>query len=35
MNTKDLVYLSLEQFAMDNIIKFDTLRYKIVGGKIL
>ena len=33
MNTKDLVYLSLEQFAMDSIIKFDTLRYKLAGEK--
>jgi hypothetical protein len=32
MNTKDLVYLCLEQFAMDSIIKFDTLRCKIAGG---
>ena len=35
MNTKDLVYLCLEQFAMDSIIKFDTLRCKIVRGIIL
>ena len=35
MNTKDLVYLSLEQFAMDSIIKFDTLRCKIAGGGII
>lgn len=35
MNIKDLVYLSLEQFAMDNIIKFDTLRYKLAGENIL
>jgi hypothetical protein len=32
MNTKDLVCLCLEQFAMDSIIKFDTLRCKIAGG---
>jgi len=35
MNTKDLVYLSLEQFAMDSIIKFDTLSYKLAGENIL
>ena len=35
MNTKDLVYLCLEQFAMDSIIKFDTLRYKLAGQNIL
>jgi len=35
MNTKDLVYLSLEQFAMDSIIKFDTLRYKLARENIL
>ena len=35
MNTKDLVCLCLEQFAMDSIIKFDTLRCKIAGGIIL
>ena len=35
MNTKDLVYLCLEQFAMDSIIKFDTLRYKLAGENIL
>ena len=35
MNTKDLVYLCLEQFAMDSIIKFDTLRYKLAGKNIL
>ena len=33
MNTKDLVCLCLEQFAMDSIIKFDTLRYKLAGEK--
>jgi hypothetical protein len=32
MNTKDLVCLCLEQFAMDSIIKFDRLRCKIAGG---
>ena len=35
MNTKDLVCLCLEQFAMDSIIKFDTLRYKFAGENIL
>ena len=35
MNTKDLVCLCLEQFAMDSIIKFDTLRYKLAGQNIL
>ena len=35
MNTKDLVYLCLEQFAMDSIIKFDTLRYKLAEKNIL
>jgi len=35
MNTKDLVCLCLEQFAMDSIIKFDTLRYKLAGKNIL
>jgi hypothetical protein len=34
MNTKDLVCLCLEQFAMDSIIKFDTLRCKIAGGGV-
>ena len=34
MNTKDLVYLCLEQFAMDSIIKFDTLRYKLAGENL-
>jgi hypothetical protein len=35
MNTKDLVYLCLEHFAMDSIIKFDTLRYKLAGENTL
>jgi hypothetical protein len=35
MNTKDLVYLCLEQFAMDSIFKFDTLSYKLAEKNIL
>ena len=35
MNTNDLVCLSFEQFAMDSIIKFDKLRYKLAGKNIL
>ena len=35
MNTKDLVYLCLEQFAMDSIIKFDTLSYKLAEKNTL